>query len=50
MEAANKLMQMILEIRDPNTQIFVLALGALAVVGLALSIAFMAVKKLGGKP
>ncbi|MBC3876645.1 hypothetical protein H8K38_02365 [Undibacterium sp. FT79W] len=49
METANKLLQTILAIHDPTTQIFVLAMAALVVVGLALSIAFMAVKKLGGK-
>lgn len=48
MESANKLFTTILNIHDPQTQLFVLATGALGIAGLALYVVLQAIKR-GGK-
>ncbi|MCG2585834.1 hypothetical protein [Massilia sp. TS11] len=48
MDAANKLLNAILNIHDSQTQLFVLATGSLAIAGLALYVVLLAIKH-GGK-
>ena len=50
MDKVNKILESLTAISDFRTQLFILALGVLVVIGMALYVILQAVKRGGGRP
>lgn len=50
MDKVNKILESLASVSDLGTQLFILALGVLIVIGMALYVILQAVKRGGGRP